>query len=66
MDKQEELKKALFEAMRSLETIAKLSGREFCPGTKIKTNMESILDVRQYAGSRARVAFDALEKFKTN
>lgn len=61
-----ELEQALHDAATSLETISQLAGRKSCGHPPIETHMDTFMDVRMYAASRAKVAREALsiKKFK--
>lgn len=52
----EALKKALNDAATSLETISRLSGRKTYGDPPIETYMDTFMDVRLYAASRANAA----------
>lgn len=60
----DKMAQALRDAMRSLETVATLSGKEFWPGTETPTHMGHMVDVRQYAANRAKVASEALAAYE--
>lgn len=60
LDRMERAEKALNEAATSLETLAALSGRKTYGDPPIDTYMETFLQVRGYAASRAKVAREAL------
>jgi hypothetical protein len=58
----DELVEVLRAAATSLETISTLSGRYSYGDPPIRTHMDTFMDVRAFATSRAKVARDALAK----